>query len=131
MTPEARLNLSLRLQELSSEQRAAFLQECLRQNDPAQMHLLSLLLLGWADSSPSGACEWVLSHLDGPARRHCLCDLFETWAARDAMALAKWCNDQMTNGRPEGSALSEVNIVGTLSQHDPVALAHFAEMECN
>jgi hypothetical protein len=131
LTPEAKLRLSLRLCELSSEQREAFLQECLRRDDPEREPLLSLLLLGWAASSPSAACEWALTNLDGPIRKHCLGDLFNTWAVRDGSALARWYDEKVRKEGPEASELSKIDITNPLSQYDPTALAQFAELECN
>jgi hypothetical protein len=131
MESNAKLDFSLRLQGLSAERRDGFLQECLQRENPERTALLSLLLLDWAASSPAEACEWALHHLEGVARKRCLGDLFDTWAARDGDELALWYNNLVTKENQDSVELRKFDITLSLSQHSPVSLGRFAEMECN
>ncbi|MES2709536.1 MAG: hypothetical protein V4726_23265 [Verrucomicrobiota bacterium] len=127
MEPRDRLACAFQLRGLSAEQRQAFLQDCLQRSAPERTPLLSLLLSEWAESEPSRAAEWILSHLKGAEAQKCQDDVLRTWAARDAQALAEWADAQY---RKEDRGLT-FPAMKALERHAPLWFARMSEMECN
>lgn len=87
---------------------------------------LTMLLLRWSESDPSGAVLWCQNNLEGVEHRAVLKDLATTWAHRDAMGIAQWWAEHMPDSEVFSGGTS--GITGVLARTDPIAYATYMDI---
>jgi hypothetical protein len=110
--------------------REILLAEAKQRPEPERSDLLFAMLTGWASVDPQAAAEWAfveLADLGNGPRRMALLTISETWAARDAMGLARWLNDKNLS-KHKDLLFIEDEMTESFRRHDPLALAAFQEM---
>lgn len=103
------------------------LEEALQLPGERRSRMLKLLLSDWALREPAAAAAWAVEHLS-QADEAIFEDLARTWAASDAMALARWVDahhDGDYTLNPDPFRISTI-----LAAQDPVAWAEFTDMKC-